>query len=63
MSQRFKHARAQFNTGPDTRPTGPGGVRSDDPKRPGGAYNGGPREGSHSFNSKPATKRWPRGRG
>lgn len=27
-----------------------------------GGDNGGPREGSHSFNNKPATKRWPRGR-
>lgn len=62
MSRRNR-GRAQFNNEPDTRPTGSGGVRDYDPKRPGGAYNGTPREGSHSFNRRPATKRWPKGRG
>jgi hypothetical protein len=62
VSHHHRRMRAQYNTGDDTRPTGPGGVRNDDPRRPGGADNTGPREGSHSFNPRPATKRWPRGR-
>lgn len=63
MSDRIRRGRAQYNTGPDTRPNGTGGMRQPDPKRPGGAYGGGPATGSHDFNNKPAQKRWPRGRG
>lgn len=60
---RIIRGHAQYHNVPDSRPTGSGGVRNDDPRRPGGDGAGAPREGSHSFNSKPATKRWPRGRG
>lgn len=63
MSFAHRKMRSQYNSGDDTRAQGPGGVRDYDPKRPGGATSGVPREGSHNFNPRPSTKRWPRGRG
>lgn len=61
MSRRIR-GHAQYNDEPDSRPTGPGGVRDYDPKRPGGANGGTPAPGDHNFNPRPSTKRWPRGR-
>lgn len=61
MSRRIL-GHAQYQPSDETRPTGSGGIASPDPKRPGGSTAGVHREGSHSFNNKPATKRWPLGR-
>jgi hypothetical protein len=63
VSFHHRKMRAQYNTGSDTRPTGPGGVRNYDPRRPGGDGSGTPRPGDHDFNNKPTKKRWPNGRG
>lgn len=47
MSWMSKNGRAEYNTGPDTRPGGPLAVRAPDPKRPGGDGAGAQRDQSH----------------
>lgn len=63
LMSRIIRGHAQYNNVPDSRSTGSGGVRNPDPKRPGGDAGTGPYTGDHDFNSRPAQKRWPRGRG
>jgi len=63
LMSRSIRGHAQYNNKPDTRPTGTGGIRDYDPKRPGGDAGTGPYTGDHDFNSRPAQKRWPHGRG